>query len=119
MFTPRRHLTWSAAAIAVAAACTQGSTGATAEVGGAMAPVAAPVDSAAFITRLGVDTVAIERVVYAPRRVDADVLLRVPTTTRTRYTLDLSPAGELMRLETVTTDLRAGGGAAARRGVVT
>ena len=75
-------------------------------------------DSASFVTRLGIDTVALERVVYTPRRVDADVLLRVPVTRRTRYTLELSAAGELTRLEAVTTDPR-GAGAPTRQETVT
>ena len=62
-------------------------------------------DSAAFVTRLGTDTLAVERFVYSrdtrSGRIEADVLLRVPRTTRTRYTLELSAAGELLRLETV------------------
>lgn len=62
-------------------------------------------DSAVFVTRLGVDTMAIERVVYAPRRVDADVLLRVPVTTRTRYVLELSSDGELTRMQSSSTQL--------------
>ena len=70
-------------------------------------------DSGAYVTRLGTDTLALERFVRAPRRVEADVVLRVPTTTRTRWTLDLSPAGELARLEATTVDPRPG--APARR----
>lgn len=85
--------------------------------GGSVSPNGTAADSASFVTRLGVDTVAVERVVYSPRRVDADVLLRVPSTTRTRYVLELSPAGELTRLEAVTTDPRAAA-ARARREVI-
>jgi hypothetical protein len=85
-----------------AGGCAASSAGSTAEAAGAVpAPVGA-VDSAAFVTRLGVDTVAIERVVYSPRRVEADVLLRVPRTARTHYALELSPVGELTRLEAMT-----------------
>jgi hypothetical protein len=103
-------------ALSLVTACTTGTVGRT--VSGAV-DVARPdpADSASFVTRLGVDTVAVERVVYGPRRVEADVLLRVPTTTRTRYTLDLSPAGELTRLEAVTSGPQSGG-ATTRREVV-
>lgn len=55
-------------------------------------------DSATFVTRLGTDTLVIERVVRRGNQVEADVLLRAPRTTRARYTLELSPAGELVRL---------------------
>jgi hypothetical protein len=56
-------------------------------------------DSAAFVTRLGADTLVIERFVRTPRRVDAEVILRVPRTTRTRYVLELDSAGALIRME--------------------
>lgn len=60
----------------------------------------APPDSASFVTRLGSDTLVVERFVYrSPTRIEAEVLLRVPRTTRTRYVLELSPAGELARFE--------------------
>lgn len=57
-------------------------------------------DSSTFITRLGADTLVVERVVQRGRRIEADVLLRVPRTTRTHYVLELSPAGELVSMET-------------------
>lgn len=74
-------------------------------------------DSGAYVTRLGSDTLALERFVRTPRRVEADVVLRVPTTMRTRYVLELSPDGELARLEAVTTDPR--GARPGRREVIT
>ncbi|MFN2564215.1 MAG: DUF2911 domain-containing protein [Gemmatimonadaceae bacterium] len=124
MFTPSSPKLESArpvGAILLALAVTACTSGArsTDEAGGMVATPAGALDSASFVTRLGVDTVAIERVVYAPRRVEADVLLRVPRTTRTRYVLDLSSGGELTRLEAVTTDPRAPTGTPARREVIT
>jgi hypothetical protein len=122
MFAPRHRFTFVAhtvlpsVALALVASCTTG-TGSQTVSGGATVARPDAADSASFVTRLGVDTVAVERVVYAPRRVEADVLLRMPVTTRTRYALDLSPAGELTRLEAVTTDPRAGG-APTRREVI-
>jgi hypothetical protein len=86
---------------AVAGCATTGS-GSAGDVVAASRPTTDAVDSAVFVTRLGVDTVAIERVVYAPRRVDADVLLRIPATTRTQYVLERSPGGELARMEAIT-----------------
>jgi len=58
-------------------------------------------DSAAFVTRLGRDTLVVERFVRVSNRLQADVVMRVPATSRIRYVLDLSPSGELSRLETV------------------
>jgi hypothetical protein len=73
---------------------------------------AAP-DSGAFVTRLGADTLVVERFVRTPRRFEAEVIVRVPTTRRVRYDVQFGPDGELARMETVTTDPRAG--TAARR----
>lgn len=67
----------------------------------AQGPAAAP-DSGAYITRLGSDTLAVERFVRTPRRIEAEVVLRVPATSRTHYVLDLGPDGELVRLEATT-----------------
>jgi len=58
-------------------------------------------DSAAFVTRLGNDTLVVERFVRASNGLQADVVMRVPATSRIRYVLELSPTGELSRLETV------------------
>lgn len=123
MFAPRRtfafarHVALPSLAVSLATSCTTG-TGRQTVSGGVAVGRPDVADSASFVTRLGVDTVAVERVVYTPRRVDADVLLRVPSTTRTRYALELSPAGELTRLEAVTTEPRAAE-APARREVIT
>ena len=77
------------------------------------------VDSAVFVTRLGADTLVVERVIRSPRRVEAEVAMRVPRTTRTVYVLDLSPSGMLERMEASTFDTTAGGATAARREIVT
>ena len=63
-------------------------------------------DSAGFVTRLGADTLALERFVRTGRVVEADVVLRVPRTVRTRYRLELNPGGELERMESVSADRR-------------
>jgi hypothetical protein len=62
------------------------------------APAATP-DSAVLVTRLGVDTLAIERFVRTPRRVEAQVLLRTPRTSLTRYVMLLDAQGNMTRLE--------------------
>jgi len=103
----------------VAGGCAAGSARSTVEAAGVVPAPAGAVDSAAFVTRLGVDTVATERVVYAPQRVEADVLLRVPRTTRTRYVLELSPGGELAGMEAITQHAVAGRGPPLRHRRVT
>ncbi len=61
-------------------------------------------DSAVLLTRLGTDTLAVERIVRMGNRVTAEVVLRSPATTRTRYELSLAPDGGMqeLRAETVT-----------------
>ena len=61
-------------------------------------------DSASLVTRLGADTLVVERFVRGANRIDAEVVLHVPRTTVTRYVLELTPAGELARLEALTTE---------------
>jgi hypothetical protein len=63
-------------------------------------------DSGAFVTRLGADTLALERFVRTARSVEADVVLRVPRTVRTHYRLALTPGGELSRMESTSPDRR-------------
>jgi hypothetical protein len=65
-------------------------------------------DSTVFVTRLGADTLVVERVVHRPGRIDADVLSRVPRTMHTVYALELNPAGELTRYYAEVHDLRDG-----------
>ena len=76
-------------------------------------------DSAVFVTRLGADTLVIERVIRWPQRVQAEVAMRVPRTTRTTYVLELSPTGAIERMEATTFDTTGGGTKAARREVMT
>lgn len=83
------------------------------------AQTATPPDSAVFVTRLGSDTLVVERVVRSSERVEADVAMRVPRTTRTRYVLDLSPRGYLERWEAATFDTTGGGKTPIREQLVT
>lgn len=76
-------------------------------------------DSAVFVTRLGSDTLVVERVVRAWPRVEAEVAMRVPRTTRTHYVLDLSERGHLERMEAVTFDTTGGGKTPIRRQLIT
>lgn len=61
-------------------------------------------DSAVFVTRLGADTLVIERMVRTGARVEADVLMRTPTTTRTRWTMELGTGGEMTGLASTPLD---------------
>jgi hypothetical protein len=79
----------------------------------------AALDSAVFVTRLGADTLVVERVVRSPQRVEAEVAMRVPRTSRTVYVLELSPSGMLERMEATTFDTTGGGAKPARRETVT
>lgn len=56
-------------------------------------------DSAAFVTRLGADTLVVERFVTHPERVEAEVMIRTPQTELRRYTLERDPDGSLTRME--------------------
>ena len=56
-------------------------------------------DSLAFVARLGVDTVAVERIVRTATTLDADVVIRSPRTTLFRHRMTMTPDGHLQRLE--------------------
>lgn len=74
-------------------------------------------DSAAFVTRLGADTMVIERFVISGRRVEADVVVRVPTTSRTRYVVDLDTKGMISSLDATAIDARTGAASPRQRWV--
>ena len=76
-------------------------------------------DSAVFVTRLGADTLVVERVIRAPQRVEAEVAMRVPRTTRTVYVLELSSSGMLERMQATMFDTTGGGSTPARRETIT
>ena len=58
-------------------------------------------DQAAFVTRLGADTVAVEQITWRPDGMDATVLVRVPETTVRSYRLEVAPDGTLERYESM------------------
>lgn len=60
--------------------------------------------SAAFVTRLGTDTLVVEQFTRTATRVDAEVVLRTPQTRILRYMLDMTEAGSLVRFEATTHD---------------
>ena len=61
----------------------------------------AQTESAAFVTWLGNDTLAVEQFVRSPEQMEATVVLRTPQTTIREYTLDMTPDGQLSRFEAV------------------
>jgi hypothetical protein len=65
----------------------------------AEAQTPAPADSAALVTVLGRDTLALERWVRTPERITAEAVVRAPSTTLRRYVLDLAPDGTMRRFE--------------------
>lgn len=56
-------------------------------------------DSAALVTVLGRDTIALERWVRTGSRIQAEAAVRSPSTSLRRYVLDLSPSGGMRRFE--------------------
>ncbi len=56
-------------------------------------------NNAAFVTLLGNDTLAVEQFVRTPTRMEAEVVLRTPTTTVREYVLEMDETGALQRYE--------------------
>jgi hypothetical protein len=70
----------------------------------ASASVTAQAPSTAYIvTRLGVDTVGIERYVRSGNKLEGDLVLRYPRVRNFHYIADLGPRGEIKSLRTVVT----------------
>ncbi len=61
------------------------------------------VQQAGFITLLGADTLAAEHVVVSDNTIEATVMLRTPSTSLRRYTMNVNEAGGIERLETIVT----------------
>ena len=59
-------------------------------------------EAAGFVTRLGADTLAVERFTQTASGMEATVALRAPRTTLTSYRLRLTAAGSLVAYEAVT-----------------
>ena len=68
-------------------------------VGTALSAGAQQVDSAAFVTLLGDDTLAVERFVWTPTGIEAETLLRSPATRVGKYMLEMDSQGQLVRYE--------------------
>jgi hypothetical protein len=54
-----------------------------------------------IVTRLGVDTVAIERYTRSREKLEGDLVMRYPRTRTYHYVADLGPRGEVRSLTTV------------------
>jgi hypothetical protein len=79
------------------------------------APAAAQTaDSAALVTVLGRDTLALERWVRSGERITAEAVVRSPRTTHRRYVLELAPDGRMRRFEERVLDPAASTGAPLR-----
>ena len=63
------------------------------------APPEPDADHAAFVTLLGADTLAVEQFNWTPTRMEADVVLRTPTTSLRHYVLETDAEGALQRFE--------------------
>ena len=74
-------------------------------------------DTTSLTARLGVDTVAVERIVRTPSSVDAEIVIRVPQTTLQRHKAEFDSQGMLSRLEV--TVINPGTGTVTRRAVYT
>jgi hypothetical protein len=77
-------------------------------------PAAAQTDSAALVTVLGRDTLALERWVRTPQRITAEAVVRSPRTTLRRYVMDLGPDGRMRRFQEQVFDPAEAGGAPRR-----
>ncbi|MFQ5571933.1 MAG: DUF2911 domain-containing protein [Rhodothermales bacterium] len=66
-------------------------------------PVQDP-NSGAFLTRLGNDTLVVEQFVRTPNGLEADVVIRTPTTTVRHYVIEHEPDGSLRRFEATVHD---------------
>ena len=62
-------------------------------------------DSAAFVTRLGADTLVLERYVRTGDRIRAEALIRSPATLLRRYDLQLNASGGIRRFEAADVDM--------------
>ena len=59
-------------------------------------------ESAAFVVRLGTDTLGVERFTRTAARLEGEIVGRSPRTSLRRYVADFSPAGSLTRFEVTT-----------------
>ena len=95
------------ASVAVVSACATSTSSSPADSPASSSPALtldARADSAAFVTRLGADTLAVERFIIWPDRVQAEVALRTPRTSLTHYRMTLSPEKSMGLLETAEVD---------------
>ncbi len=63
-----------------------------------------PVDTSSLVARLGVDTIAVERIVRTANTVEAEIAVRSPRTTLQRHKAQLGADGTLSTLEVTVLD---------------
>ncbi len=76
-------------------------------VGALAAPLAA--QSGAFVTRIGRDTLAVERYQRTANRLDGELVIRAPRTQHRIYTATLGPTGAVQRFDLTIHNLSGGG----------
>jgi len=97
--SPRRVAAAALAALPLAVACASGSTA---------LPAPMPVATTTLLTRLGVDTVAVEQFTRTATHMEGTLVTRFPVTRLVRYGVDLGPTGAPTRANLT---LRDGAGA--------
>ncbi|HEU4720810.1 MAG TPA: DUF2911 domain-containing protein [Gemmatimonadaceae bacterium] len=97
--TPRRVAAVALAALPLVVACASASTA---------IPALAPVATTTLLTRLGVDTVAVEQYTRTATHMEGTLVTRFPSTRVTRYSVDIGPNGAPARANLT---LRDGAGA--------
>jgi hypothetical protein len=83
-----------------AAACAPQTAPAPAPASAASAAPAQAPEQGVFITRLGTDTLSVERYTRTASRLEGEMVVRSPYTTVRRYTAEIRPDGTLGRFET-------------------
>ena len=87
----------------------------TQETGSVMTPQNAASDNAAFVTRLGADTLVVEQFTRTPTRMEADVVIRTPRTRVRHYVFETDDTGAMTRYEATVRDPAAAADAAPLR----
>ena len=92
---PTRVAVVALAALPIVTACSAASTA---------IPVPVPVATTTLLSRLGVDTVAVEQYTRTVNHMVGTLVTRLPTTRITRYTVDLGPNGAPTKADVSTRD---------------
>jgi hypothetical protein len=85
---------------------------------GFTAPALPAQDSAAFVIRIGRDTLGLERAIRAGNQIKGEYVVRAPRAVHALYTADLNADGSMRRFELITHNIAGGPGPAETRTVV-